>query len=94
MIAPGTAVKAKRSPDLKSIRFKRLYAIEPERALKKATVSVILVILAGLSSGYMKSNMGTSKNPPATPISVPKTPINRPIKASNIQTQVVSMMPP
>jgi hypothetical protein len=50
-IAPGIAVKAKNSPDRKSIRFRRRYAIEPDKALKKATVSVMLVIVAGVSSG-------------------------------------------
>jgi hypothetical protein len=37
----------------------------------------------------MKSKIGTSKNPPATPISVPKAPINRPITASKNQIMFV-----
>ncbi len=57
--------------------------------MKNATVNVILVMVAGLSCGYMKSNIGISIKPPATPMSVPKAPMNRPIAASNNQMMAV-----
>jgi len=61
--------------------------------LKKATVRVMLVITAGDSSGYMKRRIGISKKPPATPMSVPNAPINRPISERYNQIIRLSSLP-
>jgi len=37
----------------------------------------------------MNSRMGTRRKPPATPMSVPKAPINKPIAASKSQIMVL-----
>ncbi len=66
--------------------------MEPDNALKNATVRVMLVIVAGAASGYINKSIGTRIKPPAAPIRVPKTPTNKPIKPSRNQNNISAVI--
>jgi hypothetical protein len=69
--APGPLAIAKTVAERKSIRFDLAYANVPESALKKTTVSEMLVMVSGSSCGYSKSKTGSRTNPPPAPMIVP-----------------------